>query len=766
MKKRDLNTRATKMFSLSLLVVLVFFVTTFSVFGQVRVPFTQRTSPLAGGKKIYSIKGDFAMVGNTNLSLWSYDPDENNSNNYMAYVDVDGDSKTLNSSSATLAFSTENGAIPECSNIVFAGLYWTGRAHDGSSSPNTFTVTKGGVTKNYDKRVVSLKGPGATNYQTITANADDIYYPTNSDGYMYSAYAEVTEYVRQHGVGDYFVADMALREGDGGSTGYYGGWGMIVVYENTKMKWRDVTVFDGHAYVQGSTTISHTLDVSGFNTVQSGDVNMKLGLMAGEGDRSISGDYFDIRNHNNTSWVRLSHGGNSTDNFFNSSVYTGGNSRNPSLTNNTGLDIAMFDIPNADNAVIKNNQTSTSFRYGSTQDTYIIFCMAMAVDAYIPEAEVETGVKLISNPSTEGYVVPGENITIGVDIRNKGTEAIHDALVTIPIPFNVNYVSHSAAHGVVNLQNDTLYWNIDDLLVLPGDPDEILASLSITLQVRTDCHIFINPCTRFLELNGSVSGTGATSFTSFSGVGFVHYVNEGPCIGIPVFGVQKIPIDADLFLANNCGSTVAVSSVTICSGAGTSQQEVINEAHLPANSSFYTVTDIQGVDPIVGDLPVPGIFYVFPPGIDDCWFEIELIADDGQGPQATGSLSSIIEEGCSVSDIPAAVTSVSALETMGVAISDEDTEDVNLVVTSSDSGATGPCPIVVSRTYTISDECGNSLELVQTITIRDNTAPTFTAPADVTIYTDADCNYDVDVAFTGERKCHRAFLLYTTDPGR
>ena len=453
MEKRDLYMVNTKIFSLSLFVVIAFLCTTFSVVGQVIVPFTQRTSPLAGEKKIYSIKGDFAMVGNTNLSLQNYSSTGNNSEN-MVYVDIDGDPNTLNSSSATLAFSTENDAIPECSNIVFAGLYWTGRAHDGSTSPNTFTVTKGSVTKNFNKRVVSLKGPGATNYQTVTANTDDIHYPTSSAGYMYS---EVTDYVRQHGVGEYFVADMALREGDGGGTGYYGGWGMIVVYENTKMKWRDVTIFDGHAYVQGSTTISHTLDVSGFNTVQSGDVNMKLGLMAGEGDKSISGDYFDIRNHANTSGVRLSHGGNSTNNFFNSSVYTGGDVRNPSLENNTGVDIAMFDIPNAGNSVIKNSQTSTTFRYGSTQDTYIIFCIAMAVDAYIPEAEVETGVELISNPSVEGNVVPGENITISVDIRNKGTEAIQDALVTIPIPFNVNYISSSTVHGVVSLQNDTLY---------------------------------------------------------------------------------------------------------------------------------------------------------------------------------------------------------------------------------------------------------------------------------------------------------------------
>ena len=42
--------------------------------------------------------------------------------------------------------------------------------------------------------------------------------------------------VRTNGIGEYFVADMALREGDGGGIGFYGGWGMVVVYENSKIE--------------------------------------------------------------------------------------------------------------------------------------------------------------------------------------------------------------------------------------------------------------------------------------------------------------------------------------------------------------------------------------------------------------------------------------------------------------------------------------------------------------------------------------------------
>src|SRR5690606_31019318 len=152
---------------------------------------------------------------------------------------------------------------------------------------------------------------------------------------------------------------------------------------------------------------------------------------------------FNIQKQSDNQWLPLSHSGNTTENFFNSSVNTGGNSRNPYLKNNTGLDIAMFDIPNTDNSVITNNQTSTSFRYGSTQDTYIIFCMAMAVDAYIPEAE-----GLISTLSVDGIspgldVLPGQVIEYSVEIRNKGTEPINNVVFTIPIPYTGEFVSTS-----------------------------------------------------------------------------------------------------------------------------------------------------------------------------------------------------------------------------------------------------------------------------------------------------------------------------------
>ena len=396
---------------------------------QIKENFNQRTSQFSPEKKIYSINGDFTMIGNTNLTLQNYSTSRENGFNTMVFVDEDGNSTTSNSSKSRLTFSSENNADPSCSNVIYAGLYWTGRTTNDISTNR--------------KRSVKLRHPGG-NYQTITANASDIQFP--GDNNMYAAYAEVTEIVKQGGVGDYWVADIALSTGNGGATGYYGGWSMVVIYENVQMKPRDVTIFDGYAYVQGFTTTNFELPVSGFNTAQSGDINMKLGVTAGEGDRAIDGDYFEIKKNSDNTWLRLSHENNSSSNFFNSSIQLENNSnRVPNLVNNTGLDISIFDIPNPNNSVIDNNQTSTTFRYGSTRDTYIIFNIVMSVDAYIPIIEGTSSIESIggSTVSRPFSAMPGDDISYKIELRNKGTEPIDDAKLVVPVPFNADFIQGS-----------------------------------------------------------------------------------------------------------------------------------------------------------------------------------------------------------------------------------------------------------------------------------------------------------------------------------
>ncbi len=100
--------------------------------------------------------------------------------------------------------------------------------------------------------------------------------------------------------------------------------------------------------------------------------------------------------------------------------------------------------------------------------------------------------------------------------------------------------------------------------------------------------------------------------------------------------------------------------------------------------------------------------------------------NDTTAPVVTGTLTASNTNGCSIAAAPSAMTTVTALETAGLTISDNCTTDANLVVTSSDGTATGTCPITFIRTYTITDACNNATTASQTININDTIAPVIT----------------------------------------
>jgi gliding motility-associated-like protein len=875
-----------------------------NISAQIKVPFEQRTSAVSPDRKIYNIKGDYTMFGNTNLTLVNYG-DETSNNNPMRYVDVDGDATTWNSSSSTLTFASENGSIPACSNIIYAGLYWTGRASNGSTSPDVFDytrsvnanvpinqnytvghntsianttynmqITRGGTTnttrfpiysftngtdiyvfsytnntganrvtlsinngtpinipvtvsgtttltatfvtpyaiangnvtltinslerssatnlsvgntestsfagvnvsgtipgqitetKTFDKRVVKIKGPNSTTYSTVTANFDplagayDIYYPQNGDGFMYSAYAEITDYVKTNGLGSYTLADLALIEGDGGGTGYYGGWGIIVVYENSKMKWRDVTIFDGHSYVAGGITADFEIPVNGFNTVQAGPVNMKLGLMCGEGDRGIPGDFFQIRNHQDTAWTTLNHTGNSTNNFFNSSISTGGNTRNPNLLNNTGLDISMFNVPNPGNTIITNSQTSTKFRYGTTQDTFIIFTVAMSVDAYIPEVPGAISTTLVNNLPPVGLppytVLPGEEIEYEVVLYNTGSEATSNNVMTIPIPHGSTYVPNSivntlnytpapavnsAVFNPLSGGNGSIIWNISEI-PLPASPTTILGTIRYKLRATTDCAILTNPnCNASIITQGTTSGVGNVSQIPYNLNFILGYNTSGACINEPISGNLVTTINATNYINQNCQNTPLEYVFNYCSITGSIPVSLISST-FPAGTTFYNQFPVTtGTTQYTSTNPFPGTigtstYYAVPPNAAGCFFVFNIVISNDF---AVTQPSTVNLNGCTVASIPVLpysatpviITPTQFINAGGIIVN----QSLIISISYSDT-IIGTCPLVVRRNYVINTACNNTpvINLTQTFTISDTTAPSISqAGANTTV---------------------------------
>ena len=147
-----------------------------------QVNFTQRTAASTPSQTVYNVKGDFTMLGNTNLTLSTYSATNNNENRAMKYVDIDGDATTMNSSMATLELSNsgENGANPNCSTVLFAGLYWTGKSDDADivtgSKPvqtgtqsvnNNYTVGDAGIITNTNYTLNVTRGGSSGNRYPI-----------------------------------------------------------------------------------------------------------------------------------------------------------------------------------------------------------------------------------------------------------------------------------------------------------------------------------------------------------------------------------------------------------------------------------------------------------------------------------------------------------------------------------------------------------------------------------------------------------------------
>lgn len=769
--------QSVSLWIISLLVVLFANVSV----AQVHKPFQQRTSSQAPvdfrDKQIYNLRGDFKMIGNTNLRVsgGSGANSESNSNTSMALVDEDGVAATANSSSAELVLPAT------CTNIVYAGLYWSGRRNNNSNATTTstnnystgeaniqssglgLTITSTGTntsgtiiytlsnsnnsiyyqyeldivndvvrvktsssgafvtipsseisaansgnatsgtrtitflqpitftTGNYTFIINNLqrrRGSPVTNLSNRNVNitvitnngassnkikakirkgtgaytdlvADDYYIGGSSQDGIFTAYKDVTNYVQNNGAGNYWVADLDLNAGNGSSVGYFGGWGMVIIYENPTMKWRDITVFDGYAYVSGGA--SYELPLSGFNAAQNGAVNVTMGMMAGEGDRSISGDAFRIRNAANTSWEDLSHSGNTISNFFNSSILTDG-SRTPNLVNNTGLDIVKFNLDNASNSLIANNQTSTRFQYanngGGGQDTYVIYNIVFAVDAYVPEAE---GVNLPSQiqPLTGLAITdpvaiatrmqnlqPGDEVTMNLDIYNYGNEAIKDGVININVPNSMRYIGgvvtntpnandHSTSSvnylspvwidpttsnvGTVDKDGGIIRWTLGTIptQVLPTQTTTRvkLSRLAYTLKVTTDCTKLIsseNECMLSPIITGAILGKGVNSNADLDPRFIVGYNVD--CSSTPIYGNTSLLIKPSAAFLADCSEQLPMQNGAVlfkkfCQATNNviSRAEImgVNNENYPAGTIFYSEIPTESNPTIVsGDFPV------------------------------------------------------------------------------------------------------------------------------------------------------------------
>ncbi|WP_200763587.1 Calx-beta domain-containing protein [Nitrosophilus alvini] len=403
-----------------------------------------------------NIVGNITPIGNTvqcvTVSSNSFDaecttnPDATANNYFTKYLDIDNNATTFNSTSATLN-------IPAGSEIVWAGLYWQGFLHSCNTYTNdycryrdgdTIVVTSDNIdlstqTLDANKILFSIPNIQTSGYKEIVADHLDFSYYSSAYGTIYSAFADVTnELNTTNPNGVYTAANIQSMEGMRGY-GNYGAWALFVIYTYNGEKFRNISVFDGFKVTHNET---ETINISGFYTPTSGPIDSKLITFAGEGENLYKPDYVTVDGN------YVSNDDSPYDNVFNSTI--SGFTHDPSLQNNNGIDIDIFDT----SSFMTNGQQSTVVKIISEGDAFYPNVLTFSTELYQPKiCYLETLYDSNGNEITsESTISVGDTIHARLTIRNDDNEIAED--VKIMKIFDQNITSYN--------ENTTLVQNIGE----------------------------------------------------------------------------------------------------------------------------------------------------------------------------------------------------------------------------------------------------------------------------------------------------------------
>ncbi len=365
--------------------------------------------------------GDIAIIGNTLESCQSTVTDCANAraglgtllnNNNFAMARVNADSTPLDSSSARLT-------VPLGARVLFAGLYYGARTTAGTAGKAAPDSSPAGVSR------VEFKTPGSPGFERLTAAVDQSSEVTGA----YGAFADVTAQVQRAGSGVYTVANVQSATGED----RYAGWALVVAYEAAGEPPRNLTVFDGLQSVTQSKP-AVTIPVSGFQTPLSGPVRTKLGFVAYEGDRGLTGDSATLDGK------ALSDRVTPANNFFDSAISTGGQNvtdKTPDYVNQLGFDAKLIGI----DGFLANGATSANIALRTSSDQYLPHVITFASDLYAPVIRANKTVVNLTHP--DGLTRPGDRLRYTVRLANEGLEAATNFVATDTPPPDTTYVAGS-----------------------------------------------------------------------------------------------------------------------------------------------------------------------------------------------------------------------------------------------------------------------------------------------------------------------------------
>ena len=442
-----------------------------------------------------TVKGDMIIVGNTMVSppggsaiyddtnIWNYF--------YQKYVDVDNDSSTFNSSSARVLDPNPGGACPR--KVKKAFLYWA--SNDNSSAGTTDRVKFKIDNGNYQDIIGTL----------VTTNVNGIY--------VYIA--DVTDKLTSV-AGNYTVANLQAP------TRYAAGWTLFIIYEDATKPARNISLFDGIAIVNGST--SAVINIQGFKTVPSPlPVNAKIGFASLEGDVAGIGDQLKITTNKINNEV-LSSPGRPKNNFFNSTATdeNGINlNRTPRSKNLMGYDTGILQLENANNRILDNNSTWAKLTATTAGDVYYPFMFAFNVEVIEPTVVMNKRVYNAANQDVTGQnnIALGSTLKYEIEFQNQGNDDAKNLTITDILPPNLEnsatgiYVSDSRITYNYDPNTRKLTANVpNDLVKQNGSKYKI----SFNVKVVPKCDTWTSPCANKIQNSASATYQGTRNPATFT----------------------------------------------------------------------------------------------------------------------------------------------------------------------------------------------------------------------------------------------------------
>ncbi|MEK5415130.1 DUF7507 domain-containing protein [Paenibacillus sp. FSL L8-0708] len=502
----------------------------------------------------------------------------NTSSTFGSYPSGTTSLYTSNSSAAILV-------LPSGSTVLYAELIWGGTYING-------TVNLSSAINN----PVSLITPAGTTFSVTPDSATSNVVDLGGGASAYVRSANVTSIIQQGGAGTYTtggVVGTIVIPSD--STANHAGWTLGVIYQNTALPFRNMSLRAGAILVQ-ATSAPVSTTITGFATPITGALGGRALFSAQEGDANRSGDQA-LFGPTSATLVALSGPNNFANNFFASQINndagnlnTTGTFGNRNQTNgNPGTNIIGgrqgWDITNVDvSARLINNQSSAVLQLTTSGDAYVLNGNAIQVDINAPK------INLTKSANVAGPIV-GDTVTYTVTISNTGTAGAASVVLSDALPAGSTFVTGSVVvAGVVRP-------TFDITAGIPLGSLALSSSITVTYQAKVTS---LPPSPQ----NIANTANAAFTFQSVAGGPIMTGVIPSNTVTLPVYS----PVLNIVKSANTTNATVGdqITYTLQITNTGNIGAVTTLTDNIPSGSSYVAGSFTVNGNPIAGN-PATGI---------------------------------------------------------------------------------------------------------------------------------------------------------------